>query len=156
MLRLREFSAAGKLQGAALHLAFPSALLPAVALDASGQATRVYALTARGFLHCLSLPAAPPAGPPSRGPPAAGQGAPATSRLAGVTADDAMTAVSLSAGARGALKHTAHASMQPLRGTERAFIKQAAGAWSSAGSSACERRQRRPSPAPNPMALVGL
>ena len=103
MLRLREFSGAGELQGAALHLAFPSALLPHAALDASGQAIRVYALTARGFLHCISLPAAPPAPPPSRGPAvAAGQQA-LLSRLAGVSADTAMTVVSLSAGAKGAL-----------------------------------------------------
>ena len=100
MLHLREFSATGQLQGAALHLAFPSALLPHVALDASGQGIRMYALTARGFLHCFSLPAAAPAPAPSRGGPAI-VGQPARlSRLAGVSADNAMRSISLSAGAR--------------------------------------------------------
>ena len=88
MLRLLEFSQGGHLQEAALQLVFPSALLPHVALDLSGSQPCLYAMTARGFLHAVSLP------PQSSAP---GQRA-GLSRLAPVSPDSSITSTDLSTG----------------------------------------------------------
>ncbi len=56
VLSLLEFSNTEPVRDGALQLIFPSALSPHVAVDVSGSQPRVYAVTARGFLHAISLP----------------------------------------------------------------------------------------------------
>ena len=94
MLRLLEHSQGGQRQDTALQLAFQSPVLPHVALDVTGLQPCVYALTARGFLHCISLPARPV---PSSSRAAPGQQA-SVSQLASVQQDSIVT-VDLTAGA---------------------------------------------------------
>lgn len=95
MLRLLEVSQGEQLQGAALHIAFQSPVLPHVALDVSGLQPCIYALTARGFLHCIGLPGAPAPSSSSRAAP--GQQA-SLSQLASVR-QDGIVSVDLTAGA---------------------------------------------------------
>ena len=98
VLSLLEFREAGQLQEAALQLAFPSRLLPHVALDISGPQPRLYAITARGILHAISLPGMQPPASASRALAAHGQQQ-GGSQLAGVSADSSITSIDLSSGA---------------------------------------------------------
>ncbi len=113
MLCLLESSQGGQLQEAALQLDFQSALLPHVALDVSEPQPCLYAMTARGFLHAVSLSGGPPQ------PSAPGQRV-GLSRLAAVSPESSITSTDLSAGvhaqaaglllirSRGSPVHSAH------------------------------------------------
>lgn len=54
VLKLKAHSHGGS-PGQALHLAFPSALQPHIALDTTGNEPELYAVTGRGYLHAISL-----------------------------------------------------------------------------------------------------
>ena len=94
VLRLLDFSQGKQLQEGALQLAFHSPLLPHVALDVAGPQPCIYALTARGFLHCISLSRGPAPSSSRAGP---GQQA-SVSQLSSIQ-QDSIVSVDLTAGA---------------------------------------------------------